>query len=89
MKAKLRINAYYSSGKKFIELPETSQFLQQKQMIPSKGDEIQLLGEDGTIIFGFQSGPNVKHILTVKKRWYNYNNCDIALILHYPPMSEF
>ncbi|WP_299434341.1 hypothetical protein [uncultured Maribacter sp.] len=79
----LKIEAYYSEeGSDWKLLPETSIYLTEKQLIPNVGDGLTLSGNDGIDVLKL-SPTDFKHIMTVKRKWYNYASSDVAVLLHY------
>lgn len=80
---KLRIEAFISEEglSNWKPLPETSQYLTDKQLVPNVGDGLTLAGEDGKLI-GLEKA-DIQHIQTVKRRWFNYASSDVALLLDY------
>jgi len=80
----LKIEVYYTEdgSSSWKLLPETSEYLTEKQLIPNVRDGFTLSGNDGTNILELEQG-DIKHIMTVKRRWYNYASSDVAILLHY------
>lgn len=76
------IGVYYVSPEgKHIFLPDTSEHLNRKQLIPACGDGITIYGKDNEVMGIHET--DFKHILTVKRRWFHYNHNDVALLCHY------
>lgn len=65
----------------FIELTDTTKYLNSKQLIPSVNDAITLCGEDYKSLN--ITVTDFKNIVTVIRRWYNYSSYDVALICDY------
>jgi len=68
-------------GGKWIPLPETSQYLTDRQIFPDVNDGLTLAGNDRVLI-GLQP-TDFEHIQTVTRRWFNYYNADVALFVDY------
>lgn len=84
MKGNLKIEVYHYEGKKdhFKLLPETSQYLTEKQLIPNVGDDLTLDGRDGIKILGLNS-TSLENIMTVNRRWFRYATADVAILVNY------
>jgi len=82
----LKIEAYYTEEglSNWKLLPKTSEYLTENQLIPNVGDGLTLSGNDGIDILKLEKA-DFKHIMTVKRKWYNYASCDVAILLHYVP----
>lgn len=80
----LKIEVYHSEGglNSWDLLPKTSEYLTEKQLIPNVGDGLTLRGDDGTKVLELEPA-SFKHIMTVKRKWYNYASCDVAILVHY------
>ncbi|HEY8933826.1 MAG TPA: hypothetical protein VIM65_01340 [Cyclobacteriaceae bacterium] len=80
---KLTIQAFSTKeeNSNWILLPETSQYLTDKQIIPNVGDALTIAGQDGKLI-DLERGSH-RHIMTVKIKWLNYASADVAVLLHY------
>lgn len=78
------IKAFFqeSETSTWIELPSTSDFLNDNQLIPQEGNILTIVGNDGIEILGLEGG-DFKHMCTVKKLWYNHSMCDVAVVIHY------
>jgi len=65
----------------FIELTDTTKYINTKQLIPAVNDAITLCGEDYKLLN--ITVTDFKNIVTVMRRWYNYASYDVALICDY------
>jgi hypothetical protein len=72
---------YRDKKDRFSELPDTSSFLSEKQLIPSVGDALTLCGNDYKLL-GISS-TDLENVTTITKRWFNYASYDVALICNY------
>ncbi len=83
---KLKIEVFYleeGKGNRKL-LPLTSKYLEERQLIPNVGDAITLSGNDGVEVLGLDK-TSTEHINTVRRVWYNYSSCDVAIFVHYVP----
>jgi len=80
---KLKIEVFYSKEglSNWQLLPETSQYLTERQLVPNTGDALTLCGDDGKIL-GLEP-TDFQHIQTVRRRWLNYASSDVAILVHY------
>lgn len=81
---KLKIEVFYSEKEKNSSklLPKTSEYLTDKQLIPQVGDALTLSTDDATKVLGLE--PNdIKHIMTVRRKWFRYSSADVAIFVHY------
>ena len=77
-----KIGVYYSHEGNWKFLPDTSQMLSEKNMMPIHGDRITTIGNDFKIM-NLDSIGDFKSVVTVKERIHRYVNCDLALICDY------
>jgi len=75
----LKIGVFFSDKGKWNFLPETSQMLSEKNIIPVHGDRITTIGEDFKLM-NLESIGDFKSVVTVKERLHRYVNCDLAVI---------
>lgn len=66
----------------WIDLPETSKWLSDKQILPIAGDAIGLVGNDGSLA-GADPNNLATNILTVKRRWIRHSIADVVVALEY------
>ncbi len=80
----LKIEVFYlEEGKNNAKLlPLTSKYLEERQLIPNVGDAVTLSGNDGVEVLGLKTTAT-EHIMTVRRVWYNYSSCDVAIFVHY------
>ncbi len=83
MPLKIEVFTVKEGSTNWILMPETSQYLTDKQLVPNVGDALTLAGKDGSKI-DIES-TNFKNIMTVKIKWLNYASSDVALVVHYVP----
>jgi hypothetical protein len=82
MNTPLKIVALHKdSNGRLVELPDTSKYLNSKQLIPFVGDALTLCGDDYKTVS--IAANDFKNIVTVIRRWYNYSSYDVALICDY------
>jgi hypothetical protein len=83
MSVKIEVFATKEGSENWTLLPETSQYLTEKQLVPNVGDAVTLVGKDGRDL---EIDVNsFKNIMTVKTKWLNYASADVALRVHYLP----
>ena len=76
------IKAFYIDElQKTVELEGVSKWLTEIQAIPQMGNAVVIFKEDAEKM-GLAAG-SVEYIQTVKRVWFNYYNCDVAIIVHY------
>jgi len=73
-----KIGVYYSHEGNWKFLPQTSQMLSEKNMIPVHGDRITTIGDDFKLM-NLESIGDFKSVVTVKERIHRYVNCDLDL----------
>ena len=74
---------YVNAQGRYAELPETTKFINEKQLVPNVGDFLTLVGKDHALLNIERT--SLENIQTVTKRWYNYGEYDIAFICKYQP----
>lgn len=67
----------------WIDLPRTSEWLGEHQIVPIAGDAVVLAGDDGRLV-GVDT-TSLQNIMTVKRRWIRHSIADVVVVLEYEP----
>lgn len=80
----LNIKVFYQQrkGSQMIPLNDTSTFFNDHQLIPSVGDAVTITDSNEGSEIGLEEN-SIEHIMTVKRIWYRYSSCDVAIIITY------
>ena len=82
MDKELKIGVYFTNqNEQHICLPETSAYFSKLKIIPLVNDGITIMGNDYKILN--IEPTSFQNIITVKRRWFNYNHDDVAVICNY------
>lgn len=77
-----KIGVFFSDGKKWTLLPDTSKMISEQTIIPVHGDRVSTVGDDFKLM-NLDSISDFRSVLTVKDRLHGYSNCQLALICDY------